>query len=127
MSSQSQFEIDHIPTSQGDLEITFLGHGSLYLAYADKNIYVDPYSKVADYSRLPKADLVLSTHEHFDHLDPQALGCIRTDQTTLILNPVGETVIRNQSVASVHSPVCWFLVFWLTATLNSVTGRPLGV
>ncbi len=38
-----------------------------------------------------------------------------------------QTVIRNQSVASTHSPVCWFFVLWLTATLNSVTGRPLGV
>ena len=38
-----------------------------------------------------------------------------------------QTVTRNQSVASTHSPVCWFFVLWLTATLNSVTGRPLGV
>ena len=38
-----------------------------------------------------------------------------------------QTVTRNQSVASTHSLVCWFLVLWLTATLNSVTGRPFGV
>src|SRR5262245_7425713 len=37
------------------------------------------------------------------------------------------TLTRNQSVSSVHSPVCWFLVLWLTATLNWVTGRPVGV
>src|SRR6185436_3151888 len=37
------------------------------------------------------------------------------------------TLMRNQSVASTHSPVCWFFVLWFTATLNWVTGRPLGV
>src|SRR6187397_2896829 len=38
-----------------------------------------------------------------------------------------QTLTRNQSVSSTHSPVCWFFVLWLTATLNCVTGRPLGV
>ncbi len=38
-----------------------------------------------------------------------------------------KTLTRNQSVSSIHSPVCWFLVLWLTATLNCVTGRPVGV
>ncbi len=38
-----------------------------------------------------------------------------------------QTVTRYQSVASIHSPVCWFFVLWFTATVNSVTGRPVGV
>jgi len=38
-----------------------------------------------------------------------------------------KTETRNQSVSSIHSPVCWFFVLWLTATLNWVTGRPVGV
>jgi hypothetical protein len=38
-----------------------------------------------------------------------------------------QTLTRNQSVSSTHSPVCWFFVDWLTATLNWVTARLVGV
>ena len=94
MDSINQFETDSFPTSAGDLAITFLGHASLLLVFNGKNIHVDPFGQVADYATLPKADLVLSTHEHFDHLDAQALAAIRTSATTLVLNPVGAQQIR---------------------------------
>jgi L-ascorbate metabolism protein UlaG (beta-lactamase superfamily) len=84
MTPQADFETDVIPTSVGDLAITFLGHGSLLLGFEEKNIYVDVYGEVADYSKLPKADIIFLTHEHFDHLDPKALGFIRTDKTVLV-------------------------------------------
>lgn len=89
MSASLPFETDVFPTSQGDLAITFLGHGSLLLTFNGKHIYVDPYGEVADYTQLPKADVVLATHEHFDHLDPQALAAIRTPTTIVITNPAG--------------------------------------
>jgi L-ascorbate metabolism protein UlaG (beta-lactamase superfamily) len=84
MTTQGQFETDSITTSAGDLSITFLGHGSLLMNFEGKNIYIDVYGEVADYSKLPKADLVFITHEHFDHLDPKALGSIRTDKTVMV-------------------------------------------
>jgi len=85
MSSPTQFETDTIPTSAGDLEITFLGHGTLLITFGGKMIHVDPYSSVADYAKLPKADIVLITHEHGDHLDKNALSRIRTPDTTVVL------------------------------------------
>ena len=85
MAAQEQFETDVIPTSAGDLKITFLGHGSLMLAFNGKNIYVDPFSRVADYSELPEADIILITHEHRDHLDLQALASVRTARTAVVL------------------------------------------
>jgi L-ascorbate metabolism protein UlaG (beta-lactamase superfamily) len=47
-------------------------------------IHIDPYSKLADYSLLPKADLVLLTHAHGDHLDPEALKLTVTPKTVVI-------------------------------------------
>jgi L-ascorbate metabolism protein UlaG (beta-lactamase superfamily) len=84
MAPQPEYETDRIPTSAGDLAITFLGHGSLQLGFAGLTIYVDPFGKVADYSKLPEADLVLATHDHFDHFDGQALAAIRIPGTQLV-------------------------------------------
>ena len=79
-------ETDLIPTSAGDLKITFLGHGSLYFTFQNQYIYIDPYSKMADYAKLPKADLILVTHEHSDHLDLAAIASIRDQKTTVVLS-----------------------------------------
>jgi L-ascorbate metabolism protein UlaG (beta-lactamase superfamily) len=81
----AEFEQDVFPTSQGDLKITFIGHGTLMFEWGGKTIYVDPVSNLADFSRFPKADLILVTHEHGDHLDPKAIDLLRTENTGLIL------------------------------------------
>jgi L-ascorbate metabolism protein UlaG (beta-lactamase superfamily) len=80
-----RFETDVIKTSEGELRITFVGHGTLMFGFAGKVIHVDPYSDVADYTSLPKADMILLTHDHRDHLDPKALDSIRTEKTVLVL------------------------------------------
>jgi len=101
------FEKDIITTSKGDLEVTFIGHGSLMFTYKNIVIHVDPFSKLADYSKLPKANLILITHEHRDHLDPSALEAVRTDRTTVILTETcaakmpGGIVMRNGDVETV--------------------------
>ncbi|MFH0726367.1 MAG: MBL fold metallo-hydrolase [Pseudomonadota bacterium] len=102
------FEKDLIRTSGGDLEITFIGHGTLMFAFSGKIIHVDPWSKLADYSTLPKADIILITHEHPDHLDLSVLPAIRTEKTELITTKtcaekiLGAIVMNNRDVKSVQ-------------------------
>jgi L-ascorbate metabolism protein UlaG (beta-lactamase superfamily) len=84
-AAQGSFQTDILKTSRGDLEITFIGHGSLMFTFNGKVIHVDPFSKLAEYSKLPKADILLITHEHRDHLDLKAVAAVRTDQTVLVL------------------------------------------
>jgi len=79
------YQIDSLPTSEGPIEIMFIGHGSLMFNFADKKIYVDPVSDMADYGSMPKADIILITHEHKDHLDPKAVGVLRTEKTQVVL------------------------------------------
>jgi L-ascorbate metabolism protein UlaG (beta-lactamase superfamily) len=101
------FETDTIKTSAGDLKIAFLGHGSLYFTFGGKVIHVDPFSAVADYSTLPKADIILLAHEHMDHLDLKALNPVRTDKTIVVLPEVcakqveGGLVMKNGDVKTV--------------------------
>lgn len=77
-------EADTIKTSQGDLVISFLGHGSLMMTYVGKIIHIDPVSSEADYAKLPKADIIFITHEHYDHLDLKAVNSIKTAGTKIV-------------------------------------------
>ena len=77
---------DILSTAAGDLEIAFVGHGSLFFRYGGEVIHVDPFGRLADYSTLPKADLVLITHEHRDHLDPEAIDAVSKGGTVIICN-----------------------------------------
>ena len=79
-----ELEVDRIPTSQGELAITFIGHASLMFEYRGRIIHLDPWSPMGDYAALPDADLVLLTHEHIDHLDPAAIEAVSTPETVLV-------------------------------------------
>jgi L-ascorbate metabolism protein UlaG (beta-lactamase superfamily) len=79
---------DVIKTSTGDLELIFLGHSSLMMTFHGKTIHFDPYGKVADYTKLPKADLVFITHDHNDHFDQTALQSIQKADTVVVLPPI---------------------------------------
>ncbi len=89
---------DMIATSAGELQITFVGHGTLMLGFGGKIIHVDPFSRLADYPTMPKADLVLITHAHGDHLDPAALAAIRTPATQVVVAPVCEGKVEGAIV-----------------------------
>jgi len=89
-AAAGELEKDVITTKWGDLEITFVGHGTLFFTIGETVIHVDPFAKLADYSKLPKAHLVLITHAHRDHLDSDAIAAIRQDGTRVIVAPACE-------------------------------------
>lgn len=80
------FETDSFDTDSGDLEITFIGHGTLFFTFNGKVLHVDPFSRLADYVQLPDADVIFITHEHGDHLDVKAIDSIRKQGTVIVSN-----------------------------------------
>jgi L-ascorbate metabolism protein UlaG (beta-lactamase superfamily) len=104
----AMFEKDTIKTSAGDLEVTFIGHATLMFSFGGKVIHVDPVSRETDYSKMPKADLILITHEHFDHMDPAAVIAASKQGTVVILTAKcassvkGGTVVKNGDTRTVE-------------------------
>ena len=82
---EGEYEMDTFKTSQGELKIHFIGHGTLYFEFGDKVIHIDPIYRYADYKEMPDADLILVTHEHSDHLDQKAIEDITKENTVIIL------------------------------------------
>ncbi|MBN1291757.1 MAG: MBL fold metallo-hydrolase [Candidatus Latescibacteria bacterium] len=82
--AEQGLDADTVTTSKGNLTMTFIGHGTLMFSFNGKVIHVDPWGRLTDYAKLPKADIILVTHEHGDHLDVSAIEQISTDKTSLI-------------------------------------------
>jgi len=121
------FETDTVKTAKGDLKITFIGHGTLMFTFGGAMIHVDPVSREADYARLPKADVILVTHEHGDHLDPSAIAAIRKTGTAVVLPPKcakavpGSVVMKNGETRDVKG-----LRIEAVPAYNLVHKRPSG-
>ncbi len=94
MTAPFSFESDDFKTADGVLSITFIGHASLLLHFAPlnrpggMNIYIDPDGRLADFSRMPKADLVLVTHGHGDHFDVKAIEALSQASTEIYAAPI---------------------------------------
>jgi L-ascorbate metabolism protein UlaG (beta-lactamase superfamily) len=84
--SQEPPEYDKVITSSGTVEIHFVGHGSLWFKVNGYIIYVDPVRSSGNYDFLPKADMILVTHEHGDHLDPKLIEDLKKPGSLLFCN-----------------------------------------
>ncbi len=63
------------------VKVEWLGHASFRIAGKDVVIYTDPY--VLD-ENPAKADIVLVSHEHFDHKDDENIAKISKDDTVVV-------------------------------------------
>ena len=80
------YESDVFFTRNGKrIVVTPIKHGTLMLSLDGKVLHIDPVAMFGtDYSRLPKADAILVTHDHQDHYDAALVQRISKDGTLLI-------------------------------------------
>lgn len=86
-----EYETDTFTTKSGKtVTLHALVHSSIRMDYDGKTIYIDPVTKLGDktidLAEMPKADYILITHEHFDHLGKDAIELLTKDRTQLITN-----------------------------------------
>ena len=77
---------DTLNTSEGPVRIVPIRHASLMLEFKGKVIHIDPWSQ-GDYRGLPKADLILITDIHPDHLDLGKIMELTKSGTRIVAPP----------------------------------------
>ncbi|WP_019997583.1 MBL fold metallo-hydrolase [Aureimonas ureilytica] len=98
-----------------DLRVTMVGHATLLVQIAGLNILTDPVwsERVSPFSfigpkrvvapgiafdALPPIDLVLLSHNHYDHLDVETLARLQAAHDPLIVTPLGNDRIVRDAV-----------------------------
>lgn len=80
---------DYLATSDGDVIIHPIDHATFVMSWQGKLISVDPVpvSGASPYQSLPKADLILVTHEHGDHFDATTINVVKRTNTVILTTP----------------------------------------
>ena len=87
----TQYDVETFFSDSGKpVTVTLIKHGTLALSYKGLSIHVDPViglGKPTDYAQeFHKADVILVTHEHWDHFDKEAIGTLTNEKTLLVTN-----------------------------------------
>ncbi|MDX8443735.1 MBL fold metallo-hydrolase [Mesorhizobium australafricanum] len=106
----------------GALRLTMVGHASLLIQTAGLNILTDPvWSERASpfsfagprranapgiaFADLPPIDLVLVSHNHYDHLDLATLKRLRQSHDARVVTPLGNDAVINRAVPGMRLSV----------------------
>lgn len=95
VKSQNLPASDQLVTAAGNVELHFVGHGSLMFKMKDIIIYIDPVRSSGSYDKAPKADIILVTHEHYDHLDNNLIDDLKKNGTVILCNGASAAKVKS--------------------------------
>jgi L-ascorbate metabolism protein UlaG (beta-lactamase superfamily) len=64
------------------LKVQWIDHSTVKIK-GKQVLYIDPFSQVLKGDE-EKADLIISTHDHFDHFDPKAINSLSKEDTEVV-------------------------------------------
>lgn len=74
---------DHLPTNNGDVVMHPINHASAVLSWNGKFIYNDPVV-ASRFQGIPRADLILISHDHSDHMEIAAITSLKGPNAVII-------------------------------------------
>lgn len=83
--SEVHGQTDTIKTSNEDVIIQPITHGTLVMKWNKQTIYIDPYGGAERFKGIGSPTLILITDIHGDHLNQKTLDAINTERATFIV------------------------------------------
>lgn len=75
-----------IGMAQNEIKFFPIHHASFVIEYGQLTIFVDPASDLEKFQSYPTPDIILVTHTHGDHLNPELLSGLKAETTTVVGN-----------------------------------------
>ncbi|MFZ5623473.1 MAG: MBL fold metallo-hydrolase [Gemmatimonadota bacterium] len=117
--------------ADGQIAVTFIGHSTFLLRFGGIAILTDPvwarhagpFGRMGPrrvrapglaLDRLPKIDLVLLSHNHFDHLDPGTLAAVGRRFAPTLVTPLGNAAYVPAGAARAVHELDWWDVVTIT-------------
>ncbi|MFR9575147.1 MAG: MBL fold metallo-hydrolase [Rikenellaceae bacterium] len=103
LQRQADYKIDTIVAANGEeIDFIFFAHASFALSTAKYIIYIDPVMVFAPYDTLPKGDLVVVTHSHYDHLDAKAIDAVKGVDMPIICDKTSADILEREVLIMSH-------------------------
>ncbi len=104
-SSEKESTVTEINTTESEVTINPISHGTLVLEYKNIVFYIDPVGGAEAFENQKKATLILVTDIHADHLNNETLEAISNDNSKIIVpiavkEKLTETLKKKASVVS---------------------------
>src|SRR5437879_5716816 len=99
-------QVQTFSTSAGKVEITPIYHATAKITAGGDTIYIDP-AKPAKVEAGPKADLILITDIHGDHMDAADVTALSKDGTTVIAPAAVAKTITQAKVVGNGETTSW--------------------
>lgn len=120
---------DSYATDSGEITVHPVSHASFVMTTPGMVIYNDPVGGAEAYAELPAPELILITHEHSDHYDPETLAALIGDNTKLITNPAVYEMLpedlrsRATAIANGESTTAGDITIEAIPAYNTTEGR----
>lgn len=96
--AQPTYPQDTVAARDGSqITFTFYAHASLGIEWNGLHIYVDPVGEF-DWESQPKADMILITHSHYDHLEMATIEKLRTEKSVILCDKTSAEAFEHDCV-----------------------------